>query len=113
MSKIGTIDFTGLSGHVYTFNVYPLKYEFKKEKGAVYVITPRTIKSDGAVEHNILYVGTTNNISTLTESHAASKCLERERANCVCTYWEDNAASRVKINDDLLNQFHPPCNYED
>jgi len=113
MSKIGTIDFSGLSGHVYNFNVYPFTYEFKKEKGAVYVITHRTVKSDGSVEHNLLYIGTTNNISTLTDAHANSKCLEREKANCVCTYWEDNAATRVKINDDLLKQFHPPCNYED
>ena len=113
MSKIGTIDFNGLSGHVYTFNVYPFNNEFKKEKGTVYVITHRTVKSDGSVEHNLLYIGTTSNISTLGDVHANSKCLDREKANCVCTYWEDNPATRVKINDDLLNHFHPPCNYED
>ncbi len=113
MSKIGTIDYSGLSGHVYTFNVYPYTYEFKKEKGAVYVITHRIVKSDGSVDHNLLYIGTANNISTFTDLHANSKCFDREKANCVCTYWEDNATTRVKINDDLLNHFHPPCNYED
>ena len=37
MARIGTIDFSGISGHKYTFNVYPIKNDFKKNKGAVYV----------------------------------------------------------------------------
>jgi hypothetical protein len=32
MPKIGTLDFTGISGHKYTFNVYPLNREHKKKK---------------------------------------------------------------------------------
>jgi hypothetical protein len=113
MSRIGTIDFSGHSGHVYTFNVYPFKHDFGKEKGAVYVITKRVVKHDGVVDHNLLFIGTINNIITLQKIHKKSACLTREGANCVCTYWEDNPATRVTINDDLINHYHPPCNYED
>ena len=113
MSRIGTIDFSGHSGHVYTFNVYPFKHNFAKDKGAVYVITRRIVKHDGSVEHHMLFIGTTESIITLQKIHKKSVCLEREMANCVCTYWEDNPATRASINDDLINHFHPPCNYED
>jgi hypothetical protein len=113
MSRIGTIDFTGLSGHVYTFNVYPYKHDFGKAKGAVYVITKRVVKHDGVVDHNLLFIGTIDNITTLQKIHKKSACLVREAANCVCTYWEDNPTTRVTINDDLVNHYHPPCNYED
>ena len=112
-SRIGTIDFAGHSGHVYTFNVYPLKHDFGKEKGAVYLITKRIVKHDGAVDHNLLFVGSTENINALGDLHKKSVCLDREGANCVCTYWEDNPGTRATIHEDLLLHFHPPCNYED
>ena len=112
MSRIGTIDFKGVTGHKYTFNVYPLKNEFDKDKGAVYVITHRVVKSDGLVDHSVLYTGATENISSVQKMVENSECFSREHANCICTYWEDNPASRAKINDDLVNFYHPPCNYE-
>ena len=112
LSRIGTIDFAGHSGHVYTFNVYPLTHDFGKEKGAVYVITKRIVKHDSSVEHNVLYIGTTDNITSLSEVHKKSPCFAREGANCVCTYWEDNLSTRSSINDDLAIHYHPPCNYE-
>lgn len=112
MSRIGTIDFSGKSGHKYTFNVYPLKHDFQKEKGAVYVVTHRTVKADGLVDHNLLFIGTISVISEISNHLKETECLNRERANCICTYWEDNAELRVNVNDDLINQYHPPCNYE-
>ena len=112
MSRIGTIDFRGMTGHKYTFNVYPLNNQFSKDKGAVYVITQRIVKADGLVDHNVLFIGTTENISTVKDMVKKSDCFSREHANCICTYWEDNPATRVKINDDLVNHYHPPCNYE-
>ncbi len=112
MSKIGTIDFRGITGHKYTFNVYPLKNEFSKEKGSVYVITQRIVKSDGSVDHNLLFAGSTNNIASVKDAVLESDCFIREHANCICTYWEDNPESRAKIDDDIINYYHPPCNYE-
>lgn len=109
MPKIGTLDFTGISGHKYTFNVYPKDREHK-EKEAVYVVTHRTIKADGAVDHNVIFIGETDNIKQEVENHPREHCFVTEVANCLCVYWEDHVATRSKIADDLKIFYHPPCN---
>lgn len=111
MPKIGTLDFTGISGHKYTFNVYPLSHTFN-EKEAVYFVTRRTIKADASVEHILLYVGESDNISKEFLTHKHQACFDKELANCICVHWEDHADTREKIVDDLLKHYHPPCNYE-
>jgi len=109
MPKIGTLDFTGISGHKYTFNVYPKNREHK-EKEAVYVVTHRIVKADGSVDHNVIYVGETDNVKHEFSKHPQEKCFEQETANCICVYWEDHEDTRNKIADDLKNFYHPPCN---
>ena len=109
MPKIGTLDFTGISGHKYTFNVYPLNREHK-EKEAVYVITHRTIKADASVDHSVLFIGETAKIKTELEDHPKADSFDKEVANCVCVYWEDHSDTRQKISEDLKNFYHPPCN---
>jgi len=109
MPKIGTLDFTGISGHKYTFNVYPKDREHK-EKEAVYVITHRMIKADASVDHNVIFIGETDNIKSEIENHPKNECFKREIANCVCVYWEDHVNTRNKIAEDLKNCYHPPCN---
>jgi len=109
MPKIGTLDFTGISGHKYTFNVYP-KNRVHKEKEAVYVVTHRTIKADASVDHNVLFIGETDNVKSAFDSHPKSEAFDREIANCICVYWEDHKETRSKICKDLKNFYHPPCN---
>lgn len=109
MPKIGTLDFTGLSGHKYTFNVYPMNREFK-EKEAVYVVTHRTVKADTSIDHNLVYVGVCENLRKTFQAHPKQKEIENEGGNCVCVYWEDHAETRNKICEDLKALYHPPCN---
>ncbi|MCG8308262.1 MAG: hypothetical protein MI975_12775 [Cytophagales bacterium] len=109
MPKIGTLDFTGISGHKYTFNVYPKNREHK-EKEAVYVITHRTVKADASVDHNVIYIGETDNVKNAMENHPKKDCFEGETANCICVYWEDHVNTRNKIVEDLKALYHPPCN---
>ncbi len=109
MPKIGTLDFTGISGHKYTFNVYPISKELK-EKEAIYVVTHRTIKADATVDHILIYAGATNNLNKEFENHPKSECFKNEVANCICVYWEDHLDTREKILDDLMKFYHPPCN---
>jgi len=109
MAKIGTLDFTGISGHVYTFNVYPMNY-LMPSKEAVYFVTHRTIKADSSVDHILIFVGETDNLEKEFINHTKSVCFDKETANCICVYWEDHKNTRKKIKDDLLNQYHPPCN---
>jgi hypothetical protein len=89
--------------------VYPLNRGFK-EKKAVYVVTRRSIKADGSVDHELIFIGETPNLSDAFENHAKSACFEKESANCVCVYWEDHEESRAKISEDLKSFYHPPCN---
>lgn len=109
MAKIGTLDFTGISGHVYTFNVYPLNHNMPK-KEAVYFVTHRTIKADTSVDHILIYVGETANLAKEFENHSKQSCFDSETANCVCVHWEEHEDTRVKLKNDLLDQYHPPCN---
>ncbi len=109
MAKIGTLDFTGISGHIYTFNVYPMNYQLS-DKEAVYFVTHRTIKADASVDHLLLYVGETENLAKEFINHPKSPSFDKEIANCVCVHWEDHEETRTNIKDDLLNHYHPPCN---
>lgn len=109
MPKIGTLDFTGISGHKYTFNVYPMKRE-KKDKEAVYFVTRRLVKADGAVEHLLLFVGQCGDLSQEFANHPKNDELMHERANCICVYWEDHPDTRAKIAQDLIDFYHPPVN---
>jgi hypothetical protein len=109
MPKIGTLDFTGISGHKYTFNVYPLN-NLTKEKEAVYVVTRRIVKADTSIDHNLIFIGETANLKETFEKHPKVDCFDKEGANCLCVYWEDHADTRLKIASDLMNLYHPPCN---
>ncbi|MGF1636944.1 MAG: hypothetical protein ACFCUU_07720 [Cyclobacteriaceae bacterium] len=111
MPKIGTLDFSGISGHKYTFNVYPFNHPFK-EKEAVYFVTHRTVRADGSVEHALLFVGEAKDISKAFDPHPLQHCFDREVANCICVHWEDHEVTREKLLADLLNHYHPPCNYQ-
>ena len=109
MGKIGTLDFTGITGRIYTFNVYPLNYHLT-DKEAVYFVTHRTIKADSSVDHILIFVGETEDLAKEFINHTKSVCFDKETANCICVHWEDHKETREKIKDDLLNHYHPPCN---
>ncbi len=109
MTKIGILDFTGISGHKYTFNVYQLR-DGLKEKEAVYVVTRRTIQADTTVKHTVIYAGESSNLKETFNNHPKAGCFEKEGANTVCVYWEDHLRTREKIKADLKNLYHPPCN---
>ena len=81
MPKIGTLDFTGISGHKYTFNVYPKNRE-QKEKEAVYVVTHRTIKAVASVDHDVIYIGET---SDLKNSYLSRQQLQERMVTPVIT----------------------------
>lgn len=110
MSKLGTIDFAGNSGKMYTFNVYTYNDNQFKPKGGVYVITKRSEKEDGTVVHKKLYIGAATDFTIALENHNLIPCFEKEDANCICTYWEDSEEMRNNIMEDLIDNYHPICN---
>lgn len=109
MPKIGTIDFAGESGRMYTFNVYSIDNQLKPKSG-VYVVTKRSEKPDGKVVHKKLYIGCTIDFSIGFNDHERMECFKSEGGNCICTYWEDSQELREKIVEDLVDNYHPPCN---
>lgn len=110
MSKLGTIDFSGESGKLYTFNVYTYNDNTFKPKGGIYVVTKRTEKESGRGIHKKLLIGGLDDFSILQETEAFKPCVKEEGANCICTYWEDSEELRAKIVEDLIDNYHPPCN---
>lgn len=110
MSKLGTIDFAGESGKMYTFNVYTINNNEFKPKGGVFVITKRSEKEDGKAVHKKLFIGEAEDFTVAYENHPRKDCFESEGANCVCTFWEDSHEMREKIITDLVDNYHPPCN---
>lgn len=110
MSKIGTIDFAGESGRMYTFNVYSIDNNQFKPKAGVYVVTRRTEKPDGKAVHKKLYIGCTEDFSRGFEDHVKMECFRNEGGNCICAYWEDSEELRERVKEDLVDNYHPPCN---
>lgn len=110
MSKLGTVQFTGRSGVKYSFNVYLWGTKFKKDYGAVYFITKRTKKSNGSYSHERIYVGQTSDMSTRFDNHHKKSCFDKHNKNCVCVYGEEDEDTRLEIENDLLDNYDPPCN---
>jgi len=109
MSKIGTIALSGVSGSKYSFNVYPYNTSFKAI-GAVYYVSRRTENSEGKGSHSKLYVGQTDNLSNRFSNHHKENCFMEHNANCISIYTEENKATRLAIESDLIDSISPPCN---
>jgi len=109
MSKISTVNFTGASGTVYSFDVYALSTTFNPI-GAVYVITKRTPKPGGGGDHTVIYIGHTGDLSSRFDDHHKANCFSRHYANCICIHVEADEDVRLDIESDLIAAYQPPCN---
>ena len=109
MSKFGTIEFSGKSGKLYSFNVYTIDNEFKPYS-AVYCVTHRSSEENGNGFHDKLFFGSTGDISKELDNHDAGSCFESNQANCICTHREENEIARQEIVDDLVGHYDPTCN---
>jgi hypothetical protein len=112
MAKLSTITFTGASGTDYKFNVYPWDTNFEEDYGAVYFVTERRRKPDGGYSHTRIYIGQTEDLSTRFDNHHKQDCFDEHNANCVCVHEEQDEDTRIEVEKDLINKYHPPCNGE-
>ncbi len=110
MAKLGTVTFTGASGSKYKFNSYKFGSNFKENYSAVYFITNRHQNDDGGYSHERIYVGQTEDLSTRFDDHHKQDCFDQEDANCICIYGEQNENTRLDIEQDLIDNYNPPCN---
>ena len=111
MTKYGTVKFTGESGTEYKFTSYSRDTKFAKA-AAVFFMTKRNEKGGGGYSHHTIYVGQTGDLSNRPLDHERKLCFDREGANCVCVYVEDNKGKRFQIEVDLRKGHEPPCNRE-
>jgi len=107
MAKLGTISWMGESGQQYQFSVYPWGTNFEENWEAVYFVTKRRPNAKG---HTRIYVGQTDDLSTRFNCHHKRVCFEQYGANCVCVYTEDDEDTRLEIEQDIINNYGPPCN---
>ncbi len=110
MTKLSNVRFTGESGQIYTFTAFSWDTNFEEDFGAVYFVTERSQKSDGGYSHKRIYVGETGDLSSRFDSHHKQSCFDREGANCICVYEEQDEDERPLIEQDLLAKYNPPCN---
>jgi len=107
MSKFGTIEFSGKSGKLYSFNVYSIDTDFEPYS-AVYCVTHRKEDDAGHGMHEKLFFGSTEDMSSALKK-AVSK-LNGQQVNCICAHREESADAREEIKEDLIEQYQPPCN---
>jgi hypothetical protein len=97
--------FAGVSGCFYPFIRYPLDADLP-DIGAVYILTSAAIPG----QYKPLYIGETDTLATPILNDEIWLCVSRKTGDCVCIYSEDDAATRLQIERDLIAQHHPPCN---
>lgn len=105
MAKLGIFTISGESGVVYRFDVYPLSTVWTPI-GAVYIVTHRDVKMDGAAEHVRMYLGELENLQELPPP--PSQLIDGHRANCICMLQEKDEVRRRRIVADIAaaNTFH-------
>ena len=59
------------------------------------------------------YVGQTGDLSTRFETHHKQSCFDRHGANRICIYEEQLERTRLVIEQDLIDNYHPVCNDKD
>jgi predicted GIY-YIG superfamily endonuclease len=109
MSEYGTVTFIGKSRKTYTFTAYSWDQEFKAV-GAVYVITKRSPKSGGGMDHEPVYIGQTNDLSTRFDNHHKALCFKQKGANSKCVMVEETEKTRLAVESDLIDNYNAPCN---
>ncbi len=110
MSKLATLELTGLSGNKYIFDVYSYESEFT-QLGCVYVISKRSYtSSSNNFSHDIIYIGQTDNISNRLSNHHKKDCFDSNSPNCISIYIYESDAKRTNIENDLIKYYKPRCN---
>ena len=108
MIATATINLTGISGRVYTFEIYPIDTTIKPV-GAVYVFTSARPNANGGHIHNIVYIGQTGNLNERLSYHHKEGCIDRNGANRICIRVTPNESDRLRIEADLIAKYQPPC----
>ncbi len=109
MDRLATINFTGASGNMYAFDVYPYDTNFKSIP-AVYFVIRQYQSDEGGHSHDHIYVGETSNLTDRFDNHHKASWFTSNNANAICIYQEIDRQKRLDIEADLIDNYNPPCN---
>jgi hypothetical protein len=112
MPPLDTVNLVGKSGRSYPFRIYAWKHAFKRLSG-VYAVMERVIEPRRTPTYSTIYVGETENVSSVFSGHEKRECFEMYCANTIGVFPEQDAAQRAAIADDLRAALDPPCNRAD
>ncbi len=110
--KLGTLPLTGRSGRRYEFRLYVWRTALRAVP-AVYVVTERVVEPQCEPTYNVVFVGSTEDISDLFQGHTQQDCFDLHYANTVGVLHEPDAVIREAIERDLVEALSPPCNSGD
>ena len=105
MTKIGTIELTGISGVPYAFSIYPRSTRFRSA-GGIYCMA----RLDPNGKYTIIYIGETGDLSNRPLNHHCTGCFDRNLADTLFIRAENNLQSRLNVETDLRKAYWTPCN---
>lgn len=104
------IEFTDGAGNAHKFGIYPLRSEFKAV-GAVYAISRATIDRSRHEQHEILYIGQTDNLGERMKAHLySSSWITPSGANRVCVLIVEDQILRSELEASLVKEYQPRYN---
>ena len=111
MGKVGTVNWTGASRKIYSFDVYTMDTKFN-EVECVYLYTK--------IVNNIyqpIYVGQTSQLATRLDQHAngdedSEKCIQHSGATHLHVHMLKPESSRRSVENDLLKNYNWSCNMQ-
>lgn len=108
----GSVTFSGKSGEPYHFQAWPLDAKFKPVP-AVYFVTKRAYdnKTFRRASHDSIYIGQTDDLSSVLVAAGPLERFRKFGANCVCVHQSPDVTRRSFIVQDLLDAHSTHCNY--
>ena len=111
MGKTGTQNWTGVSGKVYSFEVWTLDTSFN-EVECVYIYTKLLNNAWQAI-----YVGQTSQLATRLSQHAngdadSDKCIQRSGATHLHALQLKPESARLDVETDIRNNYKWSCNMQ-
>jgi hypothetical protein len=107
MTELHNLHLQGGSLINYAFEVSPMDATFHPV-AAVYVVTHQ--EDTGNREHQVLFVGETQRMPEHLRDHAKAACFTQHGVNCVGVHRLEDGTARREALEDLIGEFHPPCN---
>ncbi len=96
--------FAGNTGQMYPFTLYPYDVSLP-DVGAIYIFTRQNYGS-----YHSLFIGQTDMLGSCILNHEKWVCVNKLYVNAISVYFENDAATRLEIERDLIGKQCPPCN---